>query len=218
MKKILLALTAIIVMVFANACSSPMTIVASWVNAEEIKPEPYKSVFIIALTGNLNAKRAIEYDLSAAAQAKGIKATTSIGAFGPFSGKESIPSKDIVIKKVAELGCEAIFTVALVDKEVTTTYVPGTTTVVGGFSYYPTYGYYGSFGGYYDYAAVYYDPGYYSTDKKYTIEANMYDAKSEKLVMSIESKAVNPSDVEKAAQQYTTVLAEEIARIRPVKK
>ena len=212
-----LFLTAITLVVALASCSTPMSIVASWVNTEEIKPDPYKSVFIIALTGNLDVKRAIENDLAAAAEAKGIKAYKSIVVFGPFSGKASIPAKDIISKKVAELGAEAIFTVALVNKETTTTYAPPSTVVVGG--YYPTYGYYGSFGGYYNnYAAVYYDPGYYSVDKKYTIEANIYDAKSEKLMISIESKAVNPSDVQKASQEYTALLAGEIARLRPMKR
>ncbi len=214
MIKNLLLISVLAVTLCLSSCSSPMKIVASWINIEEIKPEPYKSVFIIALTGNLDAKRAIENNLAAAAEAKGIKAYKSIVVFGPFSGKSSIPSKDIVSKKVAELGCEAIFTVALVDKEITTTYRPASTTVVGG-GYYPTYPYYGSFGGYYAYSAVYYDPGYYSTDKKYSVEANIYDAKSEKLIISIESKANNPSGIQKSSQQYTQLLAEEIARLRP---
>ncbi|NCD71650.1 hypothetical protein [Mucilaginibacter agri] len=207
----------VVVALCLSACSSPMKIVASWINTEEIKPEPYKSVFIIALTGNLEAKRAIENDLATNAEARGIKAYKSIVVFGPFSGKSSIPSKDIISKKVAELGCEAIFTVALVDKEITTTYVPSSTTVVGA-PYYPTYPYYGSFGGYYAYSAIYYDPGYYSTDKKYSLEANVYDAKSEKLIISIESKAANPSGIQKSSKQYTTLLADEISRLRPQRK
>jgi hypothetical protein len=219
MIKNLLLIAAVAISVCLSSCSSPIKIVASWVNSEEIKPEPYKSVFIIALTGNLDAKRAIENDLATAAEAKGIKAYKSIVVFGPFSGKSSIPAKDIVSKKVAELGCEAIFTVALVDKEITTTYRPASTTVVGGGYYpgggYPTYPYYGSFGGYYAYSAVYYDPGYYSVDKKYSVEANIYDAKSEKLIISIESKANNPSGIQKSSQQYTQLLADEIARLRP---
>ena len=217
MTKKLVFAAAVTLVVALGACSTPMTIVASWINAEEIKPDPYKSIFIIALTGNLDVKKAIENDLATAAEAKGLKAYKSIVVFGPFSGKESIPAKDIISRKVAELGCEAIFTVALVSKETTTTYAPSSTVVVGG--YYPSYGYYGSFGGYYNnYAAVYYDPGYYSVDKKYTIESNIYDGKSEKLVISIESKAVNPSDLQKASQEYTALLAGEIARLRQVKK
>ena len=208
---------AVTLVVALGACSTHMSIVASWINAEEIKPGPYKSIFIIALTGNLDVKKTIENDLAAAAEAKGIKAYKSISVFGPFSGKESIPAKELISKKVAELGCEAIFTVALVNKEEVTTYVPPSTVVVGG--YYPSYGYYGSFGGYYNnYAAVYYDPGYYSVDKKYTIESNIYDGKSEKLVISIESKAVNPGDLQKASQEYTALLAGEITRLRQVKK
>jgi hypothetical protein len=89
--------------------------------------------------------------------------------------------------------------------------------MVGG-GYYPGYPYYGSFGGYYAYSAIYYDPGYYSVDKKYVIEANIYDAQSEKLIMSIESKANNPSGIQKSSQQYTALLADEIARLRPAKK
>ncbi|WCT11588.1 hypothetical protein [Mucilaginibacter jinjuensis] len=227
MIKNLYLLSALAVTICLGSCSSPMKIVASWVNTEEIKPEPYKSVFIIALTGNLEAKRAIENDLATAAEARGLKVYKSIVVFGPFSGKSSIPAKDIVSKKVAELGCEAIFTVALVDKEITTTYRPASTTVVGGGYYggggyyngsYPTYPYYGSFGGYYAYSAIYYDPGYYSVDKKYALEANIYDAKTEKLIISIESKAANPSGIKKASQQYTQLLADEISRLRPVKK
>jgi hypothetical protein len=209
---------AVTLVIALGACSTQVNIVSSWINQEEIKPEPYKSVFIIALTGNLDAKRNIENNLAAAAEARGLKAYKSIVVFGPFSGKESIPSKDIVSRKVKELNCEGILTVALINKEIVTTYVPGSTTVVGVSPYYPTYGYYGSFGGYYNYSAVYYNPGYYQTDKKYTIETNMYDAKTEKLVISIESKAVNPSDIQKASQQYTASLAEEVARLRPVKK
>jgi hypothetical protein len=217
MIKNLLFLTAVTIVMILGACSTKMSITASWINAEEIKPDPYKSIFIIALTGNLDAKRAIENNLATAAEARGLKAFKSIVVFGPFSGKESIPSKDIVSRKVKELGCEAIFTVALVDKETVTTYVPPSTTVVGG--YYSSYGYYGSFGGYYNnYSAIYYDPGYYSEDKKYTLEANIYDANSEKLVISIESKAVNPADIQKASQEYTALLAGEIARLRPMKK
>jgi hypothetical protein len=214
----LLLIIGTAIVVFLGACSSSkMSIVASWVNAEEIKPEPYKSVFIIVLTGNLPAKKAIENDLAVAAEARGLKAYKSVVVFGPFSGKESIPSKDLVSKKTASLGVEALFTVALVNKEIETTYVPSTTYVSG--PIYPTYGYYGSFGGYYNtYSTVYYDPGYYSTEKKYTLEANMYDAKTEKLLMSIETKAVNPAEIEKASQEYTALLAEAIAKLRPMKK
>ncbi len=201
------------------ACSSSIKTVATFVNKDQLKPEPYKSVFIIALTGNLEVKTALENNLAAAAEGKGIKVYKSISVIGPFSGKESIPSKDIISKRVKELGCEAIFAVALLDKETTTIYRPPSTTVyAGGYTGYPGYNYYGTFGSYYSYAAVVYDPGYYKTDKTYFVESNLYDAKTELLVMSIQSKAVNPPEIDKSGKEYTESLVEEIAKLKAAKK
>jgi len=203
--------------VLLNSCSNKVTTVASWINKEHIQPEPYKSVFIIALTGNLQAKTALENNLAAAAEARGLKAFKSINVIGPFSGKESIPSKEVIQKKINEIGCETVMTVALVSKESETRYVPGSASV-SVYNPYLMYPYYDTFGSYYGYSTIYYDPGYYQTDKTYFIESNLYDTKTNLLIMSIQSKAVNPPSIDQSSKEYTASLVDEVEKLRPVKK
>jgi len=209
-----LLLTGMSAVVLLNACSPQVTTVASWINKDHIQPEPYKNVFIIVLSGNLQIKTALENDLAAAAEKRGLKTYKSINVIGPFSGKESIPKKEVIEKKVAELGCETVFTVALISKESETRYVPGSATIYAPF---PMYGYYGTFDSYYAYNTIYYDPGYYQTDKTYFIESNLYDTKTNLLIMSIQSKAVNPETIDKSSAEYTQSLAEAVEKLRPAK-
>jgi hypothetical protein len=194
---------------FSSCKSAAITTTGSWLNKERKTPQQkYKSVFIVALTENREAKTVIENDLANAAKAKGFKTYTSLESFGPISGREGLPVKEAFLKKVADLNCETIFTISLIDQQAETRYVPGSS-----YSYepYPRYGYYGMFGGYYNYASTsFYSPGYYSTDKKYFLESNLYDAKTEELLLSIQSKADNPPAIEKASKEYTESLIAEM--------
>ena len=63
------------------------------------------------------------------------------------------------------------------------------------------------FYGYYSYwSPTFYDPGYYSTDNTYFIEANAFDAETQAIIWSVQSKAMNPSNVEKTSKAYTEML------------
>src|SRR6476620_40313 len=85
-----------------------------WVNKEKLPAEPVKSIFIIAFTDNLDVRASLEKDLAAAAQKRGLKAYKSLDIIGPVEIKSIAPVKDVFIKKLQDLGCEAILTVALV--------------------------------------------------------------------------------------------------------
>ncbi|HRI19814.1 MAG TPA: hypothetical protein PLA68_02620 [Panacibacter sp.] len=126
-----------------------------------------------------------------------------------------MPVKEAFLKKVSDLGCETIFTVALVDKQSETRYNPGSSSI---YAPYPMYGYYGRFGGYYGYSSMMYSPGYYSTDKTYFLESNLYDAKTEELLLSIQSKAENPPAIQKSSKLYTESLIKELESLGLLKK
>ena len=51
-----------------------------------------------------------------------------------------------------------------------------------------------------------YSPGYWTTDKTYFIEANAYDVETQALIWSVQSKADNPSGIEKSSKEYTEML------------
>jgi hypothetical protein len=215
--RFILLMFIIAVTLSASSCSPSINTTGSWVNKERKTPQqPYKSVFIVVLTDNLETKTTLENDIATAARAKGFKTYTSMESFGPISGKEGLPVKEAFLKKVADLNCETIFSVALVDKQSETRYVPGSSYA---YTPYPRYGYYGMFGGYYNYASTsFYSPGYYSTDKTFFLESNLYDAKTEELLASIQSKAENPPAIQKSSKLYTESLIKELESLGLLKK
>jgi hypothetical protein len=181
---------------------------ATWVNPDE-KPihNPGKhKIFIFVMTQNYEAQVSLENDLANAANAKGIKTVKSIDAFGPIVTADKLPKTDVLLKAIRNLGCDGIFTVAVVNQTEQTHYVQGTYT--GGFAPYSGYGY--TYGGYYAYSPAYYSPGYYETDKTYFIESNLFNADTEKMLVSMQSKVVNPGDIMKASKQYTKMLVTEL--------
>ena len=69
------------------------------------------------------------------------------------------------------------------------------------------YGYYGSYYGYYNYYyPQVYSPGYYSVDKTYYLETNLYDLAADKLLWSVQSEARNPKDINTWFKNYSNML------------
>jgi hypothetical protein len=212
------------------SCSPSIKTVSSWVNKEKLPENPIKSVFIIAFTDNMQVRAHLESDLAAEAQKKGLKTYMSMNVIGPVDIKQIAPVREVFLKKLQDLNCETIFTIALVDKISETRYVPGSTAYspysyggygYGGFGGYGMggYGAYGGFGGYYGYASsTMSTPGYYTTDKKYFLEAKMFSLKTDDLLLSIQSKADNPDHIEKSSKQYIETLMDEIELLTLKKK
>ena len=185
-----------------------MRVMATWVNRKdmpEIGPGKHK-IFIFVMTQNYEAQVNLENDLAAAAAEKGIKTVKSIDAFGPILTLDKLPKKEVLIQAIKDVGCDAIFSIAVVDQQSETHYVPATSS-----SIYTPYGGYGyTYGGFYSYSPAFYSPGYYTTDKTFFIESNLYDVNTEKLLVSMQSKVVNPGDITKASKQYTKILVTEL--------
>jgi len=189
------------------SCGPSQKITSSWINKDADLSKKYTNIFILAMTQNVAARNIVESDLANAAQAKGYKVFKSSEVFmNQFTSKETAPSKDSVLAKAASLGCDAIFTVGLVDKTSETRYVPGMV------SYSPYMGYGYGFGGYYGYMSpAMYSPGYYTTDKTYFMEAHVFDVATEKLVWSAQSEAYDPSSISKFSREYTAIVVEKIS-------
>jgi hypothetical protein len=186
-----------------------MRIMATWINPKDtLVPNPGKNkTFIFAMTTNYEAEYNLENDLAAAAAAKGVLTVKCIDAFGPILSVDKLPKTDVMLKAIRDLGCNYIFTIAVVDEHSETHYVPPSTSV-GVYAPYSGYGYY--YSGYYAWSPAIYSPGYYSTDKTYFIESNLFSAVNEKMLMSMQSKVVNPPDITKASKQYTNMLVTEL--------
>ena len=219
--RLFLSLLVISCSLSLNSCAPSIKVTSSWVNRDKIPAEPYKSVFIIAFTDNMELRNHLESDLAAAAQERGMKTFKSLDIIGPVDMKHIAPVKDVFVKKLTDLKCESIFTVALVYERSETKYVQGSTYdpysygMYGGYGGYGATGMYGGFGGYYGYAvSTMSTPGYYTTDQKYFIEGKLFDMKTEDVMLSIQSKADNPEGIEKSSKQYTKTLMEEVKNLK----
>ncbi len=158
------------------------------------------------MSQNQSARNIVESDQANAIGTKVYKVYKSTEYFTPQFTKETAPSKETVLAKVAQLGCDAIITVGLVDKTSETRYVPGTV------SYSPYMGYGYGFGGYYGYMSpTMYNPGYYTTDKTYFMECNVFDASNEKMIWSAQSEAYDPTSISKFSRDYTTLLMDKMS-------
>src|SRR5688500_14076563 len=208
------------VLVTIVSCSSSSVIItAAWANREKMPADPLKSVFIMAFSDNLEVRSNLEYALATAAEKKGLKTYKSLDIIGPVDMKSIAPVKDHFIKKLKDLNCESIFTIALVNATSETKYVEGSTiSVYAPYSYneyanytgYGGYGPHGGFGGYYGYAVSTMSPGYYKTDKTYFLEAKLFDLNTDELLLSIQTTAKNPKDIEKSSLKYTETLMKKI--------
>ncbi|SHO64357.1 hypothetical protein [Algoriphagus zhangzhouensis] len=193
-------------LIVLGSCSPSVKILGSW-TSPSMSTTGYEDIFVTALTENILARQTVEQDLDNLLNEKGVNAQSSFNILPP-GFKTSGVDKNEVLQKIKALGSDAILTVAVLDQTNETRYVPGTTM------YSPMgYGYYGRFWGYYSYYnPVMYDPGYYTTDKNYYLEANLYDAETEELVWSSQSETTNPASIETFSKTFSETIVSQLIK------
>jgi len=198
---------AMLTLALATACAPSTKILGSW-TSPSAPEEGYKDIFVTALTDRLVARQTVEEDLDNMLETQGVTASSSFEIIPP--GFKATPeSKEQVQQAILDANHDAILTVALLDQTSETRYVPGTSM----YSPLGYGGYYGSFYGYYSYYnPVMYDPGYYTTDKMYYIEINLYDAKSGELVWSSQSETANPSSIETSSKAFALAVTNQLIK------
>lgn len=186
-------------------CSPSTKILGSW-KSPEAEAVGYSNLFVVALIGeNYVTRKTIEEDVDAVLVSKGVQAISDLESIKPGL-KLTQETKDQVVEEIKKSGRDGIMTIAIIDQTNETRYVPGT-------SYSPMYygAGYGRFGGYYGmYGPSTYSPGYYTTDKNFYIEINLYDLETQALVWSAQSETTNPSSIDKAAEEFAYVVVDKM--------
>lgn len=201
-------LTIILIALYFAGCSSSTTqITGSWKNTDAQIPAIMSTILVTALTGRTTARQAVENDIASALQKKGYKTVKSIDIMPPTFTSGRTPDKEELLSKIGDSGADAILTVALIDEETETRYVPGSYN----YAPLPRFGYYGTFWGYYNtWYPTLYDPGYYEEDKIYFIETNLYDAETEQLLWSAQSESYNPRSLPDFADEFSEVVVSQL--------
>ncbi len=212
MKKNVLLILFVVTSLFF-ACKPSQRILTAWVNPDR-PAKKYTTVFVAALIQRSDLKFAIEDDLGNAAKKKGFNVVKGYELFPPNFNKDNMKDKDLVLKTIANKGCDVILSVAIIDIKSETHYTPAS-----GYTPYAGYGPYGAYGagfyGYYTYwSPTIYSPGYYTTDHTYFVEANAYDVETQAMIWSVQSKAYNPKSIESASKEYTALLMDQFEEDR----
>ncbi|MDX5422213.1 MAG: hypothetical protein LPK07_03245 [Hymenobacteraceae bacterium] len=209
-KRVSFILTAFILALGLSGCASSTRITGSW-KAPEATQQTYNRIVVAALTDNVLARQEVESDLQLQLQQKGIEAVRSIDIFPPtrMRTRDGGPDVGLLLEKIRSDNYDAILTAALIDEETETRYVPGTY----GYAPMTRFGWYGRFGGYYTHwYPTLYDPGYYTQDKIYFLETNLYDAETERLLWSAQSRSHSPSSLRRAAEKFAEITVNRMAQ------
>jgi hypothetical protein len=191
----------LVLSVITWGCGPTQKITGSWASPEATAKGPYNKVFVVVLSPNSTANYDIEAQMANTLISRGFKVLRSTDIFPPkFSITQDL-TREQLTDAIAKRGCDAVLMLSLLDSKEVESYNPGTV-------YAPVnYGYYGSYYGYYNhyYPAVY-SPGYYSVDKTYYLETNLYDLKDDILLWSVQSEARNPKDINTWFKSYSNML------------
>lgn len=188
----------------STGCGPSVRTVSSWKNPSAAPGKHYQKMFVAALVNNPHVRTHLEEEMGKAALTKGFSVERSWDFFPTSFSKKDPPQQEAMMNKIQELGCDLIFTITLIDKQSETRYVPGSMGMYGPFA-----GYGMRFRSFYYYWYPYvYDPGYYVTDKTYFMEGNLFDARSETLLWSIQTETLNPPSIEKFSKTVVQLMLE----------
>lgn len=168
----------------AASCGPGTQMVDVWQDPT-VKVEPAQKVLVMAFTKEESARRFYETGMATTLSQRGIEV---VGASEMFGG--SLPDSNTVAAKVAAAGIDLAIVSRVVDVNKEQSYVPGSTTYMGGGYPYGGYGFYG-----YSSAswAVVSDPGYMVTTTTVRIENRAYDVHTGKLVWVGISHTTDPT-------------------------
>jgi hypothetical protein len=204
MNRYMILFLTIVITSLSQSCETTQKVTYSWKNPSFKTEKQYKKIFLAALVNNPHVRTHLEEEMGKAASAQGLINERSLDYF-PISFRETTPtSREKMMGKIKELGCDLIFTITLVDKQSETRYVQ---SGLGFYGPFPAYGL--QFRGFYSYWYPYYhDPGYYVTDKTYFMEGNLFDAESETLIWSVQTRTINPESIERFSSDLVSIMLE----------
>src|SRR4051812_48313384 len=121
-----LSVLLVIIFVFA-ACTPPKETTGVWVNKEKIQGKSFNKLFIVVMTADPEARSTVENDLAAVATSRGHPVVKSIDVIPTDMKDPKMPTKDEVVAKVKESGCDGVLVATVLKKEEAVSFTPGTT-------------------------------------------------------------------------------------------
>lgn len=208
-------LLLIFVFVQIAGCSSAKDTTGIWVNKEKAEGKSFNKIFLLVLTADPDARTQIETDLEAAAKEKGYVVVKSIDVMSMSIKDPKAPSKEEVVAAVTKAGADAALIASLLKKEEAVKYSPSTEV----YSAKPYSTWTGNSAGYYSYwTPTVYHEGYFTKDGTYVMQSNLYEAATQEIMWSVQSKVFNPSSLKQFSKSYTATLIKQLQKAKMLKK
>lgn len=186
-------LAAILALALSAGCSSSMKLVRSWSDPALVEGS-VKSVFVVGVAESMMMRKVYEDTFILALESKTIKVTPGYELIKDISQVD----REAVAAELKKRGVTHVLVTRVVERrEVEQYHPPSYVSVgVGGYGGYPGY-----YGGWYPYMSVGYttmaSPGYTTVHSVVSVESNLYDLSTEKMVWTGLSEAYpndNPTD------------------------
>jgi hypothetical protein len=174
------------------ACSPSTKLVKSWAApGVSITPGAGNKVLVIGMVRDESGRRAVEDQLVK-------KLANAVASYTLVSSDKIQSTSNADLTKILHDGhFTHVLMMVLADITDETYYVPGTTSM----------SYYGGYYGYYGYgASVYSTPGYYTTDKIYSVETTVYSVNPDELVWTGTTASVNPASLQRTIDDVADVI------------
>jgi len=187
------------------SCASA-TLVDTWRNPDLRAPRLQK-VLVVSITKKDANRRVYEDMLASELSRRGVQA---VAGYTLIAG-DSLPDWSVLDRSVKKAGAQAVLTVQTIKVEQQTTVQPGHVMTYPGYWYpqaFPRWdlpGYYGSM-------AQYYGPSYVTTYDVATMQVNLFDAGSGKLLWAGTVESSEPENVTAVGRDLARKVVKSLAR------
>lgn len=187
------------------ASCAATSLVDTWRNPG-LAGQRYQKLLVLSITKNDSARRVYEDVLTAELRERGVDA---VPGYNLITGYEK-GDKQTLEKAVKESGAQGVFTVQTIRVEKQTAYQPGYIENYPGYWYppaFPAWNMYGYWG-----ATTYYEPPTAYTYEVATIQANLFDAASGKLIWAATLETSEPGKVLSVSKELARLVIEKLSR------
>ena len=205
-----ISIIPVIILFALSACVSNQRVTNSWVSPDVASGVSYRKIFVAVLTSDSGTHDYIENAVAERLEGFGIEVVKGGDDYTPNLSSNEDLEQEQKIAAIRETGCDAIFTVTLLDVITDERYHQGTQHMIVESE--PLY-FYRSYIPYYRKRySVIQTPGYYTDEKTFFIESNLYDALSERLVWTVQSEAFNPPGLKQWFQGYSELMMNQLKK------
>lgn len=164
-----------------------------------------KDVLVVALVNDAKIRQALEAHVVAELNRRDVNAAEGLPVLGEDYGKGKTRHEMAV--DVASRGYQSVMVISVIDVKEEMHYNQGGMNYAGDI---PVQGAFGQT--FYVRQSTVYEPGYFSNEKRFFLETNLYRLQPEGLVWSAKSTTINPANLEAGTTGLAEALIDRLAK------